>query len=123
MFTAVSGTPAGTVPAAQAIRAMSPFGDGRGPAVMMSLARVTNSVAAMSPKPRYALLNRLVWVLERDDVTLDKGGPTSHTPEPYHAVQQWLIDARTGKYVQARDFGERDAKPVQPAAISHTMKP
>jgi hypothetical protein len=75
--------------------------------VKIALASVSDAVVAAAGQATSSdrLLNRLVWVVEADGATMEEGGgPMASTLRPYKAVQQWLIDAATGKYLEARDF-------------------
>jgi hypothetical protein len=101
---------AGTVTAATAIAAAEH--EVRGDAVTkdgpikVSLAYATDDVTAAGGKAYLPLSNRLVWVVEADGVLLDHGsGPIpGAADETELATVQWLIDAKTGQYVEARDF-------------------
>lgn len=50
--------------------------------------------------------DRLVWVVQETGVPLHTGGPTSGTLYTTDSTIQWAIDAKTGAYLDARDFGK-----------------
>ena len=100
----------GTVSAAAAIAAAT--NEVRGDAltgtapIKVSLAYATDDITASGHKAALPLADKLVWVVEADNVQLVHGGgplPGS-ADETEAATVQWLIDAKTGQYVEARDF-------------------
>jgi hypothetical protein len=100
----------GTVSAATAIaaaehevRGQALTGNG---SIKVGLAYATDDVTASGHKAFLTLDNKLVWVVEADNVQLvHGGGPLPGSADQTEtATIQWLIDARTGQYVEARDF-------------------
>lgn len=67
-----------------------------------ALVYVTNLVS--DPKP--SVDHRLAWVIQLTHVLIPHSVPSSQTsPTITDSWVQWVIDATTGKYIEARDFG------------------
>jgi hypothetical protein len=109
LLTAVAGKPVLSASAAVAAAA----GEARGEALLgsvpvkVSLATVTDSLTAAGATNIHSpLKHRLVWVVEVDTAKFALSVPAGYTgPDTATGTVQWLIDAVTGKFVGARDFG------------------
>ena len=68
-----------------------------------ALVYVTNIVGPKGSVP--AVNQRLAWVIQVTDVLIPHSVPTGGgSPVITNSTVQWVIDASTGQYVEARDF-------------------
>ncbi len=68
-----------------------------------SLVYVTNSTGVTDVGE--IVVDRLVWVVQIIGVPIGHSVPMNHTPVHTISTVQWVIDASTGAYIEARDFG------------------